>query len=262
MLRFSANISMLFREVPMMDRIELAAKSGFDALEIQFPYELDAHEFKRGLDDCKLPLALMNFPVGDLMSQGMGLAAIPGREKNFDDALKIAREYAEILQPRAMNLLAGSPNPKMNLDDCFQVFESSLRKAYQLTSSLDIQLLTEPVNHNDWPGFLLSNSSQVIKLMAGLDDVDLKIQYDIFHMHQMESDLLYRVPQIIDKIGHFQFADLPGRGEPGSGDIDFAAFFTMVNQLPFNGYLGAEYLPTGDSLLSLGWLDRVKSDIR
>ncbi len=254
MPRFSANISTLFREVSLIERIGLASSAGFDAIEIQFPYDQDPEVLRAELERQKLPLVLMNFPVGDLLAGGEGLAAVPGREAEFEQALSEARKFAEVLRPAAMNLLSGRPDPRHDPAQCQAVFESSLRKACTLTRELGIQLLTEPVNTIDQPDFFLSTERQTLDLIDAMPDIDLRMQYDLYHMQMMGSDLLSSLPRVIDQVGHIQFSDLPGRTEPGPGCIDFENVFRLIDSLGYQGYVGAEYFPTVTTSASLDWL--------
>jgi len=252
--RFSANISTLFREVPLFERIGLAAAAGFDAIEIQSSYDQDPAVLRAELETQNLPLVLMNFPVGDLMAGGEGLAAVPGREAEFEQALSESRKFAEVLRPAAMNLLAGKPDPRHDRTQCQAVFESSLRKASALTRELEIQLLTEPVNSIDLPDFFLSTEQQTLDLIEAMPNIDLRMQYDLYHMQMMGSDLLTSLPRVIDRVGHIQFSDLPGRTEPGRGIIDFEQIFKLIDALGYQGYVGAEYFPTVTTSASLDWL--------
>lgn len=254
MPKFSANISTLFREHPLIERIGQAAHAGFDAIEIQSPYGESPLALKRELDTHRLPLVLMNFPVGDLMQGGEGLAAVPGRERDFLAALNEARDFAAILQPQAMNLLAGRPDPQHDRAGCDTVFKTNLRQAYGMTRELGIKLLVEPVNTIDLPGFFLNGSQQTLDLIAALPDIELSMQYDLYHMQLMEADLATRLPEIIGQIGHIQFSDVPGRTEPGCGRIDFEQIFELIDSAGYQGYVGAEYFPTGATSDSLGWL--------
>ena len=138
------------------------------------------------------------------------------------------------------------------------VFKSSLRKADQLTRELGIQLLTEPVNTIDLPGFYLQGSQQTLDLIDSLPDISLLMQYDLYHMQMMESDLETRLPEVIQKIGHIQFSDVPDRTEPGLGCIDFEAIFKLIDELDYDGYVGAEYFPTTETNESFGWLSRYR----
>jgi hydroxypyruvate isomerase len=134
------------------------------------------------------------------------------------------------------------------------VFETSLRKACALTRELGIQLLTEPVNTIDQPGFFLSTEQQTLELIDAMPDIDLRMQYDLYHMQMMGSNLLTSLPSVIDRVGHIQFSDLPGRTEPGLGKIDFEQIFRLIDSLGYQGYVGAEYFPTVATPASLDWL--------
>ena len=237
----------------MLERISLAATAGFQAIEIQFPYDEDPVALKRQLDKCQMDLVLMNFPVGDLMTGGQGLAAVPGRETEFQNVLPQVKHYAEILQPKAMNLLAGRPDSTHHQDQCYHAFASNLRQAFVLTQGLGITLVTEPVNSKDWPGFYLSSSDFAIALIERLSDVEFFIQYDFYHSHLMEEDIKTQLPQIIQHVRHIQFSDVPGRTEPGLGALDFEGLFALIDALEYSGYVGAEYFPTKNTIDTFDW---------
>ena len=238
----------------MIERIGEAARAGFDAIEVQFPYDEMPELFLSELDKHNLPLALMNVPVGDLMEGGQGLAAIPGRENEFEEALALAREYADILKPRSINVLAGRPEPLHQYEQCLEVFCNNLKKAFVVTQNLGIKLVTEPANTIDLPGFFLSNSQQAIDLIARMPDIELSMQYDLYHMQMMGSDLSTELPSVIKQIGHIQFSDVPKRTQPGLGSIDFKKIFELIDSLEYKGYVGAEYFPTVPTSESLDWL--------
>ncbi len=254
--RFSANISTLYRELPLLERIDCARHAGFTGIEIQFPYEIDATELKAALDDAGLPLVLCNFPAGDLMQDGEGYAAIPGREAEFEEALDSAAGYAQILRPRSMNLLSGRPREAQDTAECLRRFESHLVAAHARLQPLGVKLLTEAINPYDLPRFLLSRPTQVLDLIRRLPQIELLMQLDIYHATRVGEDPLYLLDRHIDRIGHIQFADHPGRGEPGSGDIDFDSLFARIDALPYAGFVGAEYFPTAQTRTSLDWLRR------
>ena len=258
MPKFSANITTLYQEFPLLERVAEAANAGFDAIEIQFPYAEDPVQLRAELDSAHMPLALMNVPVGDLMQGGQGLAAIPGREAAFEDALHQAYEYSGVLRPRALNVLAGRPASDHPPELCMEVFSSNLRKAYAITRELGIRLVTEPANTVDLPGFFLYGSQQTIDLIDVLPDIELSMQYDLYHMQVMEKDLLTRLPEVINKTGHIQFSDVPGRTQPGLGCIPFEAVFELIDSLDYQGYVGAEYFPTLATGETLGWLKAAK----
>lgn len=255
MPRFAANLSTLFRELPLLERAAAAAAAGFDAVEIQFPYAEDPEALRAAFDAAGLPLVLMNFPVGDLMRGGEGLAAVPGREAEFEKAAATARRYARILQPRAMNLLAGRPRAGLDRGACEAAFRESLERAHAVTRELGIRLLTEPVNSIDLPGFFLDDCDLAVKLITDMPGIELDLQYDFYHAHMMGADIAEQLPAIIGRVGHIQFSDVPGRTEPGLGVIDFDALFTLVDELAYPGHVGAEYFPTRATADTLAWLE-------
>lgn len=254
MPRFSANISMLFTEVPLLQRIGLAKLAGFEGIEIQFPYDYDPYEIKAALEEVDLPLVLCNFPAGDLMTGGQGYAAVPGRQEEFKLALKRACDYANILNPLAINILAGCPEPDLGRDICLTVLESNLLLAFEVFADLDVRLVTEAINTVDMPHFLLSKSQEVVDLIAKLADKNLYLQYDCYHMQRMEGDLARRLCEIMPLVGHIQIADVPGRMEPGSGTIDFKQLFTVIDDSDYDGFVGAEYHPSRETASTLDWL--------
>tara|TARA_B110000858_G_scaffold189336_1_gene235948 strand:+ start:12476 stop:13252 length:777 start_codon:yes stop_codon:yes gene_type:complete len=254
MPRFSANISMLYTEVPLLERVTLAKRAGFDGIEVQFPYVCSALDFKHALDESGMPLVLFNCPAGDLMTGGQGNAAVPGREDEFKTAIEQAADYARILQPMNINILAGCPNNKLLREDCLSVFVANLQTAMNVLSGLDVQLLTEAINTDDMPDSLLSTSSQVLDVMKNFGNDKLKLQFDVYHIEKMEGNVIEKLQEILPSIGHIQFADVPGRHEPGSGGINFQRIFTLIDQLPYAGFLGAEYLSSGNTNDSLDWL--------
>lgn len=254
MPRFSANISMLFTEVPFLQRIGLAKTAGFEGIEIQFPYGYSPYEIKAALEEAELPLVLFNCPVGDLMTGGQGCAAIPGREKEFALALDQSYHYANILNPLAINFLAGCPVPTLDRRVCLTVLESNLHLAFEVFDGLDLRLVTEAINTVDMPNFLLSRSQEVVDLIARFTHKNLYLQYDCYHMQKMEGDLSRRLREIIHLVGHIQIADVPGRREPGSGKIDFQNLFSVIDDSAYDGFVGAEYHPSQKTVSTLDWL--------
>ena len=253
MLKFSANISTLYTEVPFLERFEMAREGGFAGIEFQFPYEHKPEDIEEALARTGLALILFNFPAGDFISGGPGNAAVPGREDEFADALEIAFEYAEILKPGFMNILSGRPDSSLDPEQCMSVLCANMVKAIDRFSALETCIVTEAINTFDMPDFFLSNSTQVIDLINKLKPGQLRLQFDIYHMQRMEGDLENRLREIISYIGHIQFADAPGRHEPGTGEIDFESLFAVIEDLPYKGYVGAEYFPSEDTTSSLGW---------
>lgn len=255
MLRFSANLSLLFTEVELEQRFALAKQHGFNAVEIQFPYTLSPDTLKQLLADYQLDLVLFNVAADDLLQGGEGLAAVPEKQKLFQEAVVRATKYAEILQPEAINVLAGRCLNPAKLPQYLETFCANLQFAVQHFAPLGIKTVFEAINTQDMPGFIIHNSQQMLALIEQLNLPALYMQYDIYHMHIMGDQPTEFIPQHADKIGHIQFADIPGRGEPGSGTLDFNSIFAAIATSNYQGWTGAEYKPTCNTGNSFNWLN-------
>jgi len=254
MLQFSANLSVLFTELPLIERFQAAKEQGFQAVEIQFPYELSADSIRAELEIHQLKLVLFNIAADDLLQGGEGLAAVPEKQKQFNQALVSAVEYAKVLQPEAINVLAGCCFDNSRLALYQKTFSNNLRAAVKAFSTLGIKTVFEAINTHDLPHFIISTSEQQLALMTDINHPDLYLQYDIYHAVKMAEDPASFIAQYIDKIAHIQFADYPNRHEPETGNIDFSSLFSVIKQSNYTGWVGAEYKPlhaTGDSL---AWL--------
>ena len=258
MPRFSANLSLLFRELPLPERFQAAKDCGFDAIEIQFPYEIPAQAIRSAIDRAGLQLVLFNVPADDLMHGGEGLAAVPAKRDQFIQAVESARAYAEILHPRIINVLPGRCLQEERRANYLETFLGNLRHAADVFSGLGIRVVFEAVNTHDMPGFLISSGAQMLDVLHTLNHPNLFLQYDIYHMQTMGENPIEFIPQQADRIGHIQFADAPGRGEPGTGSIRFAELFEVIDNSRYQGWLGAEYKPTRGTLASLDWMQRFR----
>ena len=253
MLNFSANLSVLFTELPFMQRFKAAKENGFDAVEIQFPYQFTPKQIKQALDENALKLVLFNINVDKLLQGSEGLAAVPEKKTEFKQALEQACRYAELLHPKVINVLAGRcfDNSKKSL--YLDTFQHSLHLALEAFSPLRIKTVFEAINTYDMPQFLIHNSTQMLEILTQINHPDLLMQYDIYHMTRMGDDCANFIQQHATKIGHLQFADTPLRGEPNTGEIDFKSLFVAIDSSNYQGWLGAEYNPTTTTLESLGW---------
>ena len=254
MLRFSANLSTLFLERPALQRPQAARDAGFAAVEIQFPYGHESEDWARAIEDAGVELALVNAPVGDLLAGGPGLAAMPGREAEFRQALAQARRYAERLRPRNLNILAGWPPAELGRETCMRVLAANLRLAAERMAEIGVRVLVEAVNTRDRPGYLIARSDEALEAIDRAGHANLGLQYDLYHMQIMEGDLTRTLQRVHARIGHIQFADHPGRHEPGTGELDFAHLFEVIDDLGYDGFVGAEYAPSRLTEETLGWL--------
>lgn len=253
MLRFAANLCLLFSELPLVDRFQAARQCGFSAVEIQFPYELPAEQIRSLLDQHGLRLVLFNVDADTLLRGGEGLAAVPEKRLQFQAAVGQAAAYAEILHPNFINVLPGRCLDHRRIGEYRNTFLENLRYAATAFARLGIGTVFEAINTHDMPGFIVSSSEEMLKILREVDHPDLRLQYDIYHMSRMGENCLTFFQRHMDKIGHIQFADCPGRGQPGSGSLDIATLFNRIEASGYSGWIGAEYRPTDTTVGSLDW---------
>jgi hydroxypyruvate isomerase len=254
MLNFSANLSMLFTERPLIERFAAARAAGFDAVEIQFPYELPIDAIQQQLRAHALQLVLINVPAGDLMQGGNGLAGIPGDEEAFQQAVAEALRYAEALHVPTINVLAGRQPEEASREECLRTLEANLRYTADTFQRTGITTVIEAINTIDMPRFLLHSVADMKVMCERVSHSGLKMQFDCYHMTRMGENIEQCLRDNIDAIGHIQFADVPGRHEPGTGTMNYPALFNLLRELPYNGWIGAEYRPSTLTEHTLAWL--------
>jgi len=255
-MKISANLSLLFSEKPLIERIVAAAAAGFDGVEIQFPYDIPAIRLKEELERAGLPLVLINLPAADLLQGGPGLAAVPQRQAEFDAALQLALSYAALVRPGCVNILPGRLAEGTTREQALATLAANLAKSAEAFAVLGIPVLCEAINPLDMPGFLINSADQLDALLRRVDHPNCLAQLDLYHMARQGLDIPACVARLAGRIGHVQFADCPGRGEPGSGRVDFAAALAALQASGYRGWLGAEYRPAGVTAASLAWLPR------
>jgi hydroxypyruvate isomerase len=254
MLNFSANISLLFHEVELIQRIKAAKQNGFNAVEIQFPYSLDANSLKNALEDNEQKLILFNVDADNLLQGGEGLASVPEKRSQFLEAVDKAVSYAQILKPEAINILSGCCHTDNKRPDYLETFLHNLHFATETFASLGIKTVFEAINTDDMPGFLVSSGTQMLSILNQINHPNLFMQVDIYHLHMMGETAEEFIVEQTDKIGHIQLADCPGRGQPGTGQLDFKRIFSSIAKSSYSGWVGAEYKPKGPTSESLDWL--------
>lgn len=251
MLRFSANLSLLFAELPLAERFAAARAQGFRDIELQFPYELDLDTLESLLEENEQQLVLINVPAGDLMQGGDGLACVPGREADFREGVAQALDYARALDVPTVNILAGRRPEGMPEAQCEHVLMDNLEYAAGRLHAAGISPVLEAINVFDMPRFLVHSLEDMRRFCLRVPH--LRMQFDCYHMSRMGEDVLELLRENLDRIGHIQFADNPGRHEPGSGRIDYRAIFTFLRDSPYAGFTGAEYRPSRATADTLGW---------
>jgi hydroxypyruvate isomerase len=254
-MKIAANLSLLFSELPLRERVVAAAVAGFDGVEIQFPYELAAISLKEALEAAGMPLVLINLPAGDLLDGGAGLAAVPSRQAEFDAALQEALSYAAMVRPASVNVLPGRLAEGVSRERALATLAANLHKSAEAFQVLGIRVLVEAINPLDMPGFLLNTPEQLDELLRTVRHPNLAAQYDLYHMARQGVDLQAGIALLAGRIGHVQFADYPGRGAPGTGQLEFAPALAALERSGYRGWLGAEYLPgEAGTQAGLGWL--------
>lgn len=246
-----ANLSTMFTEYPMPDRFFVARDAGFDAVEIQFPDEHDLATLARARAGANIEVVLINVPRG--RADEIGIAALPGREADFAKAVQICRRNAEALGVGKINVLAGRTGAAPP-EACAEVFDHNLRLAADAFGRDGRRVVVEPLNARDAPGFFLQGLAAGMAALDRADHPNLALQFDIYHMAITEPDLCAAITRAGARIGHVQFADTPGRHEPGSGTVDFKAALCALGATGYAGALSAEYTPLADTLGGLGWM--------
>ena len=250
MPKLAANLSTLFPEVPFLERFAAAARAGFRYVEYQFPYEWNAAEVARRARDAGLQVVLHNLPAGDFARGERGIACLPGRAHEFREGVERAIEYARAASCPRLNCIAGlAPQDAAH----FTQLVENVRYAALRLGEVGMQLLIEPINTRTVPGFFLTGSRQAIDVLNAAGEGNAFLQYDIFHMQIMEGDLAQTIERLLPRIGHMQLADVPGRHEPGTGEINFEFLLAHIDALGYAGWMGCEYNPRGDTAEGLKW---------
>lgn len=256
MPRFSANVSTLFREYDPLDRYRAAREAGFAAIEIQFPYDLDVDALAGAVRGNRLAVSVINVPAGGLVDGGEGNAAVPGREESFREGVTQARLYAEAIGATSVNVLAGCPAPERGRNACLDVLARNLHHAADVFAGIGVRVVVEAINDIDRPGFLLPRVADAAALLDRIGHPNLAIEFDLYHVETMGDPIAGTFAAHAGRIGHVQFADVPGRHEPGTGRIDFDAAFAAIDAAGYDGWTAAEYFPQGRTEDGLGWLGR------
>ncbi|HUA76662.1 MAG TPA: 2-oxo-tetronate isomerase [Acetobacteraceae bacterium] len=256
MPRLAANLSMMFNEVPFLDRFERAAKAGFTAVEYLFPYEFLAPDIAARLKANGLAQVLFNGPPGNWAAGERGLAAIPGREAEFREGFSRALDYAAALGCPRVHVMAGILPPGVAHLTAASVYAANLAWAGEQAGRAGVKVLLEPINHHDMPGYFLNTTRQAAEIIAGIGGENIALQFDIYHCQITEGDVTRRIAALLPLIAHMQIADVPERHEPGTGEIGWEFVFKRIDALGYSGYVGCEYRPAGETEAGLGWRAR------
>jgi len=251
--KFAANLTMLFSELPFLDRFAAAKAAGFSGVEYLFPYDFDKADLREQLDEHGLTQVLHNLPAGNWGAGERGIATLPERVDEFRDGVARAIDYAKALDCRQLNCLVGIAPRDADPFELNEVLVGNLRFAADALAKQRIKLLVEPINTLDIPGFFLNRTEQAVQLIADVRSSNLFIQYDIYHMQVMEGDIARTVQKHLPRIAHIQLADNPGRNEPGTGEINYPFLFRHLDTIGYRGWVGCEYKPRTTTVDGLGW---------
>lgn len=269
MPRFAANLHYLFSEVPFLERFARAAASGFRAVEFQVPYDYPAQQLMDLLAEHRLALALIDTPTGNWQAGDRGLAAVPGREVEFQSGLAKTVEYARVLKPECVHVLAGVYDSTTPYELAESTFVSNLKLAANALADIGVVAVIEPINNKmdvvqggeryvtqGMRGFFLHRVDQARRIIEQVGSDILFLHLDLYHQQIMQGNLAQTLRENIAVIRHIQFAGVPGRHEPNIGEINYPFLFDLIDELDYRGWVGCEYRPLGRTEDGLGWAAR------
>ncbi|RJG03635.1 2-oxo-tetronate isomerase [Noviherbaspirillum sedimenti] len=254
MPKFAANLTMMFNEVPFMERFSAAAQAGFTAVEFLFPYEHAAEDIARQLREHGLQNVLFNMPPGDWGAGERGIASLPGREAEFRDGVAKAIEYAKALGTPRLHVMAGLLPEGADRARHRAVYIDNVRYACREAAKHGITILLEPINTRDIPGYFLNTQADAHAIREEVGAENLKVQMDFYHVQIVEGDIAMKVRRYLPHIGHIQIASVPMRHEPDTGEVNYPYLFALLDELGYDGWLGCEYRPAKGTVEGLGWM--------
>lgn len=259
MPRFAANLSFMYPETDFLARFAAAAADDFTGVEYLFPYDYDATDLAVRLTDHNLTQVLFNAPPGDWNGGERGIASLPGREEEFKRGIAKALDYADALGNKLIHVMAGLIEPHQDRAWHYDTFVRNLAYAADQASAHSITIVIEPINTRDISNYFLNHQTEAHKICSDITVPNLKVQADLYHCQIVEGDLTTMLKRRIDAIGHIQIAGVPGRHEPDIGEINYSYLLDLIDSLGYEGWIGCEYHPKGDTRNGLSWMRRWKS---
>lgn len=257
MPKFAANLSMLFTELPFLDRFEAAADAGFEAVEFLFPYDYPADEIATRLQSHGLIQALFNLPPGDWDGGERGIAALPGRESEFETSVETALTYAAALDCPRLHVMAGIAE---DLGAAWQTYLRNVRHAADRAAEAGRSVLVEPLNPYDVPGYLVGSVRTGMEFLGTVDRDNVLLQLDLYHAQITDGDVTRLIRRTADRVGHVQIASVPERHEPDRGELSYPHVLGVLDDTGYDGWVGCEYVPANSTAAGLGWLENYRSD--
>ena len=256
-MRFCVNVSILFTEVPLLERFARARDAWFDAVELWWPRGEDLAAVRSAIEDAGVDVVLLNFDAGDMPAGDRGLISDPARQPEFRANVPVALELAEAVGCRKLNALAGHELPDADRAEQLELARENVRFAADAARPQGAEVLIEAVNTLENGPYLLSSTRSASEFARSVGRDNVRLQYDAYHMQRMEGDLTATIERHFGEIAHVQIADSPGRGQPGTGEINFDYVLRRLDELGYDGYVGLEYkAPAGDTDATLEWLPR------
>lgn len=253
MPRFAANLTMMFQEVPFLDRFRAAAEAGFAAVECLFPYVFAAGDVAERLARCGLTLALINAPPGDWDAGERGLAALGDRQDEFRQSLAAALAYAAETGVRRLHVMSGIAD--RHDPRAAATWRDAIAYAADRAGEAGVDILIEPLNGRDAPGYFLDDFDDAAERIAALGRSNVRLQFDIYHRQILHGDVLRGLEALMPIIGHVQIASVPLRHEPGTGELDDIRILRALDMLGYEGFVGCEYRPAASTSAGLGWME-------
>ena len=252
MPRFAANLSFLFLELPFLDRFEAAAKAGFKGVEFLNPFEAPKAEIATRLEKHGLTQALFNMAHGDWSKGERGMSAIPGREAEFEKAVAGAIDYAQALGCKRLFAMAGLKHHGANR----QTYVANLKTATRLCAPHGIDVIIEPINTRDIPGYFLNLTEDARSIIHEVAMPNIGLQFDLYHRQVMQGDVTMAIREFGALAKHYQIASPPDRGEPDEGELNYRYLFQAIDASGFDGWIGCEYKPRNGTVAGLGWAEK------
>lgn len=253
-MKFDANLTLLFTEVPFLERFERAAAAGFSGVECLFPYEYDAGEIAALLKENGLQMVLINMPAGDWEAGDRGTAAIPSRREEFRQAVETSLSYAREVGCKQVHAMSGVIPPDADRARCEETFLENIRYAADRAAKDGITILVEALNDRDVPGYFVAHQQAAFDLIRRIERPNVAVQLDYYHAQIMDGDLTRLTERLLDRLGHIQIASVPDRHEPDEGEVDYRHIFATLERVGYSGWIGCEYRPRGTTEEGLSWM--------
>jgi hydroxypyruvate isomerase len=257
-LKLAANIGLLFPDLPPLERIAAAKAAGFDGVELLFPYDLDPQAVRRAAEGARMPIVQLNSPTGDRAAGEVGFAALPGREQDFRRSIERAFGFLKACGSSQLHVLAGIPGPGSDTELVRATYVQNLQWVADEAAALGMRIMIEPLNNRDMPGYALSTLGQAAEILGEVARTNVGLQFDLYHSQIMGGDLSHRLRQFAPFIRHVQIAGAPLRNEPDRGEIDLQHVMRVLAETGYDGWISAEYRPTGNTRDTLRWMPIVR----